>query len=140
VDAPPAGYQYLLGADGAYLLGVDGAYLLGLGDSSVPTVGGSRRGGSYDHKEVDRLYDEWKALKNKRAKKVVKKAIEVLEVAEAKGLLSELAPAVELVAAIEDLPARPSVDLVEMISDQTRMLQQMLDDEDEEVLLMMLLN
>jgi hypothetical protein len=27
--APPAGFVYLLGADGAYLKGADGAYLLG---------------------------------------------------------------------------------------------------------------
>jgi len=26
---PPAGYVFLLGADGSYLLGADGAYLLG---------------------------------------------------------------------------------------------------------------
>ena len=28
--APPAGFVYLLGADGAYLKGADGAYLLGV--------------------------------------------------------------------------------------------------------------
>lgn len=29
LPAPPTGFVYLLGADGAYLLGADGAYLLG---------------------------------------------------------------------------------------------------------------
>lgn len=30
LPAPPAGYVYLTGADGAYLFGADGAYLLGV--------------------------------------------------------------------------------------------------------------
>ncbi len=30
IPAPPDGFVYLLGADGAYLLGADGAYLLGV--------------------------------------------------------------------------------------------------------------
>lgn len=30
IPDPPAGFVYLLGADGAYLLGADGAYLLGI--------------------------------------------------------------------------------------------------------------
>jgi hypothetical protein len=29
LPTPPAGFVYLLGADGAYLKGADGAYLLG---------------------------------------------------------------------------------------------------------------
>jgi hypothetical protein len=125
------------------LLGVQSNIVVGTLTTNLDIVqtvgGGPARGGSYNRREVDALYDEWKGLKNKRAKKVVKKAIELLEVVEAKGLLSELSPAVELVAAIEDLPARPSVDLVEMIADQTRMLQQMLDDEDEDEIMLMLM-
>jgi hypothetical protein len=30
LPAPPTGFIYLLGADGAYLKGADGAYLLGV--------------------------------------------------------------------------------------------------------------
>ena len=30
LPAPPSGFVYLLGADGAFLLGADGAYLLGV--------------------------------------------------------------------------------------------------------------
>lgn len=30
LPAPPEGFVYLLGADGAYLKGADGAYLLGV--------------------------------------------------------------------------------------------------------------
>ena len=56
--------------------------------------GGLGRGGSYNRREVDALYDDWKrklsAIKNKKAKKAVEEAIEALESAEVRGLLSAL--------------------------------------------------
>lgn len=103
--------------------------------------GGLGRGGSYNRREVDALYDDWKrklsAIKNKKAKKAVEEAIEALESAEVRGLLSALSPAIELQATIEALSTKPPAATIAEIREQTELLQRMLDDEDEDDIMLM---
>lgn len=112
--------------------------------AAVGTIGGGgiiRHRDSYNRKEVDALYDEWQRaiakVKNKKAKKAVEEAVEALEAADVRGMLSALAPAIDLQATIEALTSGPSPALINEIREQTELLQRMLDEEDEDDIMLM---
>lgn len=95
---------------------------------------------SYERHEIDKAFEAWKRKhkKNKKLEGAVKKAIKVLEEVASKGLLADLAPAVELKEIIETLPAKPLAAVISEIREQTRLLEQMMDEDEEEIMLMVL--
>lgn len=128
------------------ITGVSASASAGTVTTNLDAVAGVTFGGgaSYSQREFDRIirldYEEWKRKhkKNKKLDKAVEEAIEVLEEVAVRGLLDDLAPAIELKETIEALPTEPKAiaAVIEDIREQTRVLERMLDEDEDDIMLM----
>ncbi len=100
-------------------------------------VGGWLRSDGYSKREIDRAFEEWKRIKAKNARRIVKKAVEVIEEVRERPNLLDALPVQELVAAVTDISARPDPVLLEQIKAMTAQVQALADEEDEDDIMLM---